>query len=149
MKKAILLLLLVLFTSNYSFSQNRQLTFEDVMKFEDISDADISANGQWIVYGVWPDRGDGEVRVRSTSSSTFYTIERGDDPEITGNGAWVASFLKAPLKEQLEAEKDKPKQGMGLLSTSDGSMIRVDSVQWFTFSNDSRWIAYRHHQSKE
>lgn len=34
-------------------AQNKQLTFEDVMKFEDISNPVISGNGTWIAYSVW------------------------------------------------------------------------------------------------
>lgn len=132
------------------FAQSGKLTFEDIMKWEDISDTEISANGEWMVYSVWPDRGDGEVRVRSVGSEALYTIELGDNPAITQNGRWVGAYIKPPLEKQLKAKKDeKPRQGFGLLNTQTGETITEDSVQSFAFSNDSKWVAVHFYQSKE
>lgn len=132
-----------------AFPQNSQLTFEDIMRWEDISDPTISDNGQWLAYSVWPDRGDGEVRVRHVDDGTMYTIDLGDNPKITEDGQWVGAKLKPKLAEQIRAEKEKPRQGLALLNTSSGSTVRKDSVQSFSFSNDGRWMMFKHHQSKE
>ncbi|MDZ7715983.1 MAG: prolyl oligopeptidase family serine peptidase [Balneolaceae bacterium] len=131
-------------------AQNKQLTFEDVMKWEDISDTQISANGEWIVYSVWPDRGDGEVRVRSVSNDQMFTIELGNNPKITKNGRWVGAEIEIPLAKQLKAKNGKAgRQGMSLLNTTSGETISMDSVQSFTFSNDGKWLAIHRYQSKE
>ena len=132
------------------FAQSGKLTFEDIMKWKDISDTEISANGEWMVYSVWPDRGDGEVRVRSIDNETLYSIELGDNPAITPNGDWVGAYIKPPLENQLKANKDNlPRQGFGLLNTETGETITEDSVQSFSFSNDSKWVALHFYQSKE
>lgn len=65
------------------------LTFEDVMKFENITSSDISDNGNWLVYGVWPDRGDGHVIVQSVNGNQEYRIDLGDNPKISSNEQWV------------------------------------------------------------
>ena len=127
-----------------AFPQNAQLTFEDVMKWEDISDQTVSDNGQWLAYSVWPDRGDGEVRVRHVDNGKMYTIELGENPEITSNGNWVAAELKPKLKAQIKADKNQPIDGMALLNTTNGNVIKKDSVQSFTFSNDGQWVMIRH-----
>ncbi|WP_428235099.1 alpha/beta hydrolase family protein [Gracilimonas sp.] len=125
------------------------LSFEDVMKFEDIGSIELSANGDWVAYEVWPDRGDGRVEVKSINGRNTYSITLGASPEITQNGDWVAAFRKVPLAEELKSDKNKQKQGLSLLSTSDGSITEFDSVQSFTFSEDGSWLAIQHHQSKE
>lgn len=130
-------------------AQNRQLTFEDVMKWEDIDDPEISDDGQWLVYSVWPDRGDGEVRVRNVDSGDMYTVDLGDNPKITRDGSWVGAYLQPKLAEQLEAENGKPRQGLALLNTSSGDTVKKDSVQSFTFSNSGNWAAIEHFQSKD
>jgi len=130
-------------------AQNSQLTFEDIMKWEDISSPTISDNGQWLAYSVWPDRGDGEVRVRDADDETMHTIALGDNPEITKDGTWVGAKLTPPLAEQIKAKKNKPKPGFALLNTSTGSTVKKDSVQSFSFSNDGQWLIVHHHQSKE
>ena len=154
MRKQILFLLVVtciigMAISSPAVAQNAQLTFEDVMKWEDISDQTVSENGDWMAYSVWPDRGDGEVRVRHVGDGTMHTVDLGDDPRITKNGRWVGMELKPKLIEQIKAKKEKPKQGMALLNTTSGAIIKKDSVQSFDFSNDGQWVVIRHHQSKE
>ncbi|MEQ8523599.1 prolyl oligopeptidase family serine peptidase [Gracilimonas sp.] len=125
------------------------LSFEDVMKFEDIGSIELSGNGNWVAYEVWPDRGDGRVDVKSTNGRNTYSITLGASPKITPNGSWVAAFRKVPLAEELKAKKNKPRQGLSLLSTNDGSITEFDSVQSFTFSEDGSWLAIQRYQSKE
>ena len=130
-------------------AQNRQLTFEDIMKWTDISDPIISDDGEWLAYNVWPDRGDGEVRIRRIDANTMYSIPRGKNPRITTTGQWVGAYLKPPLAEQIKAQKKKPKQGLALLNTANGKTITKDSVDAYQFSNDGRWVAIQFYQSEK
>lgn len=149
-KQFFVFILLCFFLPAIISAQNGKLTFEDIMKWEDISDTDISDNGQWIIYSVWPDRGDGEAIIKSIDGNKQYTIELGDNPAITANGQWVGANIMPPLKEQLKAKKDnKPLQGFGLLNTENGESVKMDSVKSFAFSNNSKWIAVHFYQSKE
>lgn len=125
------------------------LSFEDVMKFDDIGSIELSANGNWVAYEVWPDRGDGKVEVKSTNGRTTYSITLGSSPKITPNGDWVAAFRKVPLAEQLKKGNNKPQQGLSLLSTNNGDISEFDSVRSFSFSEDGNWLAVHHMQSKE
>ncbi len=131
-------------------AQNGKLTYEDIMKWQDISDSEISDNGEWLVYSVWPDRGDGEARVIGINNEKRYTIERGDNPVITADGSWVGAYIKPQLQEELKAAKDnKPVQGFGLMNTESGEIMVMDSVKSFAFSNNSQWLAVHFYQSKE
>jgi dipeptidyl aminopeptidase/acylaminoacyl peptidase len=124
------------------------LSFEDVMMFEDIGSIQLSNNGNWVAYEVWPDRGDGRVDVKSTNGNNTYSIMLGASPRITPNGAWVAAYKKVSLAVELKEEKKAPKQRVSLLSTNDGSVTEFDSVQSFIFSEDGNWLAMKHYQSK-
>lgn len=125
------------------------LTFEDVMKFEDINAPSISSNGNWISYGVWPDRGDGKVVVQHTSNSTKYEIELGSNPIISFDENWVIANRSVPLVDQLKAKKEKPKQGLVLLNLNNGSVQEFDSVSAYQLSNDGKWLAIKNYQSKD
>lgn len=125
------------------------LSFEDVMKFENISSIELSENGNWVAYEVWPDRGDGRVEVKSINGENTYSITLGASPAITPNGDWVATFRRAPLAEQLKEGKDKPQQGLSLLSTNNGEITEFDSVRTFQFSDDGNWLAIHHMQTKK
>ena len=115
--KGILLTLLSLMTVSQAFAQG-VLTFEDVMKFEDIDAPQISSKGNWLAYGVWPDRGDGYVLVQPVNGGREYKIDLGQDPIISADENWVAAYKKVPLKVQIDEKKDGPKQGIR------GNMIR-------------------------
>lgn len=146
----LLLIFCFLFIQPYNLSaQNKKLTFEGVMKWEDISDPVISDNGEWLAYSVWPDRGDGEVRIRHIDDGTMYTIDLGDNAQITTEGNWVGAIIKPRLAEQLKAKKDKPVSGFALLNTENGESITKDSVRSFSFSNDGEWLMIQSHQSKK
>ena len=125
------------------------LTFEDVMKFEDIKTPKISAYGNWLAYGVWPDRGDGYVLVQHTANAAEHKLELGSNPAISGNEKWVAAYKKTPLAIQLKDKKKAPKQGLSLLSLTDGNVTEFSDVSRFQFSNDGNWLAISHYQSKE
>lgn len=74
------------------------LTFEDVMKFEDIQSPVISSEGNWIAYGVWTDRGDGKVAIQHTSKKTEYEIDLGSNPKISHDENWVIAYRDVPYE---------------------------------------------------
>lgn len=137
------LLLVLTLSAGLLNAQNRQLTFEEIMRWEDISDEEISDDGRWLAYSVWPDRGDGEVRVRSVDGENAYTLERGDNPSLSADGNWVAAYREVPFKSELNDEEDGPVRGMYLLNTESGNIQEIDSVASFSFSEDGRWLAVR------
>ncbi|MBD3616480.1 MAG: S9 family peptidase [Gracilimonas sp.] len=148
LKNRFFLLIIGLFICPVLTTGQGVLSFEDVMKFEDIGSIELSDNGNWAAYEIWPDRGDGKVEVKSTNGRQTFSMKLGASPKITSNGAWVAAFRKVKLAEELKAEKDKPKQGLLLLSTNDGEVTEFDSVQSFSFSENGKWLAVHHMQSK-
>jgi dipeptidyl aminopeptidase/acylaminoacyl peptidase len=141
-------LLFSLMITNMATAQD-VLSFEDVMKFEDIGSIELSDNGEWVAYEVWPDYGDGKVEVKSTNGRTTHSIELGASPNITPNGAWAAALRKVKLAEQLKEGNDKPQQGLSLLATNSGDITEFDSVRSFLFSDNGHWLAVHHIQTKE
>ena len=139
---------------------DRPLTFSDLMKLRQIQGAVISKDGAWIAYALVPDRGDGEAVVRSTSGDTEYLIERGGEPVISANGLWVAAAIEPTLEEREKAQgkkkkngggkdDDKPKKGLSLLNLKTGAEERIEKVEAFAFSEDGRWLAYKHYEEKK
>ncbi len=130
-----------------SFAQGI-LTFEDVMKFEDITTPRISDQGNWLIYGVWPDRGDGYAVANQVNGETEYQIELGMNPIISSNELWVAAKREVPLAVKLKEGRKAPKSGMSLLSLADGTIAQFDSVSAFGFSNSGEWLVYKNLQTK-
>jgi len=136
----------------------KPLTFLDLMQFRQIEDAVISTDGGWIAYALVPDRGDGEVVIRSTISETEYRIERGANPEISKNARWVVAAISPTLEEREKNKGDKgkknsddeqPKKGLSMVDLATGEEIRVDEVETFALSDDGRWLAYKIYETEE
>lgn len=119
------------------------------MKFEDVKTPVMSADGAWVAYGVWPELGDGEVRITSADGRTTHTIERGESPQISKNGLWAGVIVKPPYIEAEDADEDSLKNGLMLLNTESGDTLGFENVQNFSFSNDGEWAIIHHHQTEE
>ena len=140
---------------------DRPLTFEDLMKFRQIQNISISEDGAWVAFALIPDRGDGEAVVRSTISNTLFRIERGEDPVISAEGLWAAAAITPALEEREKAkakkgekgagknDDDKPKNGLSVVNLRDGSEQRIEKVEAFAFSDDGRWLAFKHYEEKK
>lgn len=128
----------------------RPLTPQDIMKFKEIISPVISDNGKWIVYQTKPDRGNGQVIVQSTESESIHTIERGNKPIITKNGAYVAAAVLpdfAVMEKWASGggkknKKKKPKNDLALVNTETGVAVYFKNVKAYNFSEDSQWLFY-------
>ena len=142
-------LIVLFFLFGFSLICNSQvkkaLEVTDMMKFRQIQSPAISNDGKWISYSANPDRGDPEVVVYSSDGKKRYVIPRGERPEISADGNWVAAMQAVPAEEKLNRDsKEKPaKPGMVLLNTETGNKKVFENVKSFQFSYDGKWIAYQ------
>jgi dipeptidyl aminopeptidase/acylaminoacyl peptidase len=130
-------------------AQKKILALEDVMKFEEINDPVISEDGLWMAYATLPDRGDGEAVIHGLKNGAKFNVERGHQPQISKDSKWVAMIVRPKAVEMEKAPKNRPKQGMALMSTSTGDVLHMEKVQSFALSENSRWIAYLHEKEEE
>jgi hypothetical protein len=89
-----------------SFSQDKKaITFDDVMKFKQIKESVISDYGSWIAYTANPDRGNGEVVIKSIEPGKEYTFDRGSKTIFSSDEKWAAVTL---LDDFIKREKNHP-----------------------------------------
>ena len=136
------LLIAVLVGPSAGSSQDKALTFEEMMRFRAIERPVISRDGRWLAYGLKPDRGDGELVVRSVDSQREFRFARGTQPLIANDGSWIAVRVRpeALAIEKAGKNADKLKDGLGLLNTGAGDTTVVEAIDRFQFTEDSRWI---------
>ena len=108
----------------------RPITLQDIMKFKAIENTLISEDGNWVVYQIKPDRGNGQVIVYNTVSRTNATIERAEKPIISKDGRWVAAaLLEDALKSAKNKKDDIAKKGMALMETSSQNIISFEKIK--------------------
>lgn len=145
----VFLFVFLLFIPYVSPSDQRVLTFQDIMKFKQIQNPVISEDGNVVAYGTLPDRGDGEVFIHNLKSGKKVTVERGSRPIISKNSRWVAMTIRPKAVDLANAKKDRPKQGMALVNTSTGEIELFEKIESFAFSEDSAWLAYKLFKEEE
>ncbi len=148
--RAPVLLLALMFAAAASgrAQEKRPLTFVDLMQFRQIENTVLSRDGDWVAFTASPDRGDTEVIVRSADGDTRYVLPLGSRPRISADGRWVAA-RRNPSFEETAKGIDVPKTGLLLLDTSTGSIVELDRVRAFAFSEDGAWLAIHHFEQED
>jgi len=150
-KKIPMLLLFTIsfcFCAESGFAQDK-LTFEDVMQFKEIQQPVLSPDAEWVGYGVWPERGDGETILKETDGNGIYTIERGTRPAFNYQSNRAFVYVQPPFIETENAEKDKPQQSLVLVNLENGSQESFENAERAEFSNDGNWLMITHHQPED
>lgn len=143
------LLLLLTVLVPWAQAGDRPLTFTDLMKLRTIESPTISEDGSWVTYAVVPDRGDGKAVARSVNGETVREIERGSNPELSGNAQWMVAMVQPTLEDwETAEEEDPPEPGAAVVSLETGETRSVERVKSFAFSDDGRWLAV-HHEPEE
>lgn len=121
----------------------KPLSYDAYDGWRAIQGAQLSRDGQWLVYALVPQDGDGELVVLNLKTNKEFRSPRGKQPILTVDGKFVA-FTIAPLKADVDkAKKDKkkpdeqPKPGMGIMNLATGEVKTVDRVKSFKVPEES------------
>ena len=126
-----------------AFAAKKKLGFEDLMRFRQIRQVQLSDAGDWVAYALVPDRGDGEGVARATQGRGEWRVERGGSPAIAADGAHSAFRVATPFVEAERAKREKDdaaKPGCALIRHSDGERWDFDAVQSYAFGGDGAWF---------
>jgi dipeptidyl aminopeptidase/acylaminoacyl peptidase len=152
-----------------SAQSKRPLTHADYDGFRSISNQKLSNDGQWLVYGVFPQEGDGEAVLRDLKSGREIRQSAGQRPaptppepgseappaprnltvEFTPDAKFVV-FTSYPSKADLDQARrerkrptDQPKNGLVIINLGTGAAVRVASIKSFQVPDTaSSHIAY-------
>ena len=109
----------------------------------------LARDGQWLVYALTPQDGDGDLIAVNLNTNKEYRAPRGRAATLTVDGKFVV-FTIAPVKAEVDqAKKDKkkpeeqPKSGLGIMDLSTGQVTTVDRVKSFKVPEESgAFVAY-------
>ena len=118
------------------------MTWRDLVGVRQVFDEGISDDGSWIAFEARPDRGDGEVIARATRGSGEIHVPRGQEPQLSSDGSWLAAKVIASFEARETLEKDEiPDPAAALVRTRDGERTDFERVRSFAFSADGAWFA--------
>jgi dipeptidyl aminopeptidase/acylaminoacyl peptidase len=114
-----------------------------------IQGTQLSRDGQWLVYALVPQDGDGELVALNLKTNKEYRAARGKQPVLTVDGKFVAFTVAPPKADVDKAKKDKkkpeeqPKSGIGIMNLATGEVTTVDRVKSFKIPEESgAFVAY-------
>ena len=149
--KALILILLaapLVFTAAGAAAK-KPLSYDAYNGWRSIQSTQLARDGQWLVYALVPQDGDGELVALNLKTNVEYRSPRGKQPVVTADGRFII-FTIAPLKAEVDqAKKDKkkadeqPKPGLGIMDLATGKVTAVERVKSFKVAEDSgAFVAY-------
>lgn len=151
MKKfAILLNLILLSLSLVSQDSKRPLTFDDILKWNRITEKKISNDGNFIVYKLEPWKGDSELKITGKSGNEIASINCGNKAEITSDSKFVVFTIKPEEEEvkQLKLKKtkkeDMPMNQLGIYNLEAENLESIANLKSVKVPKKwDGWIAYQ------
>jgi len=127
----------------------KPLSYDAYDGWRTIQGTALSRDGQWLVYALVPQDGDGELVARNLKTDKEFRTARGRQPIITVDGRFVV-FAVAPVKADVDkAKKDKkkpeeqPKSALGVMDLATGLVTTVERVKSFKVPEESgAFVAY-------
>src|SRR6056297_4296320 len=115
MKRLISSLLSVIFLlmlAEVSTAQNKvPLTYQDFDQWKSISGQTLTPDGRFLIYGLNPQEGDGEIRVQNLRNNREVSLARGERFEVSYDGRTLVHFIAAPYGSVRQALINDKKPG--------------------------------------
>ncbi len=145
-----LLLPFVLLISLTTLAQTKKPLDHTVYdSWKSIGERLISNDGQFVVYTVTPQEGDGELVIQNPSTQYKKIIARGYNAVITEDSRFVVFKIKPLFQDTRQAKikkklpDDMPKDSLGMIALGQDSMFKMARVKSYkTPEKAGGWMAY-------
>ena len=148
-RSILLLLAFCLWVSTASAQQKKSLSHDDYASWNTLSDQQVSPDGQWLVYEVNPQQGDGTLYIRHFESGSEVLIPRGAGALFSPGGGYVVFSIKPPaaLVRRAKAEKKKPEEmptdSLGIFLFAHQRLEKIAGPVSFSLpAESSHWMVY-------
>ncbi|MDE5870067.1 MAG: hypothetical protein K2H18_07525, partial [Muribaculaceae bacterium] len=109
----------------------------------------FSSNGEWGVYAVNPQEGDGVLTFYSTKGSEKIEIDRGYRPTFSASGRWGIALIKPTYSQTRDAKRrgktkfELPQDSLAIVDLKERRVTRIPRVvSYKTGEKGGDWIAY-------
>lgn len=132
-----------------SYAQKRPLDHDVYEIWNQLSEWEISNDGQWGFYQYGPEKGEDTLMIQSLTDTEAYQIPRGNSAIFTHDSQY-AIYLVSPSDETLRAAKKAdveedhlPKDSLGILNLDTGSEHYITDVDSYQIPSDvTNVVAY-------
>ena len=147
--KNIFILCFILIAAFATAQNKKPLTHDVYDGWKSVGERMISNDGNYAVYTINPQEGDGELTIHNLVTQTKKTIARGYSALITQDSRYVVFKIKPIFQEtrQAKIKKKKPdemaKDTLAMVELGKDSVLKLPRVKTFkTPEKASGWLAY-------
>ncbi|RYY42754.1 MAG: S9 family peptidase, partial [Chitinophagaceae bacterium] len=144
-----LLLPLLLLAVNVSAQNKKPLTHDVYDGWKSVGERTISNDGNYILYAINPQEGDGEVTIQNVKTGYKKTIPRGYSAVITEDSKFAVLKIKPAYQDTRQARIKKkrpdemPKDSLALISLGSDSVMKISRVKSYkTPEKAAGWLVY-------
>lgn len=148
MKKALTFFLLFCCTWSAS-AQKKPLDHSVYDSWQDITNAQLTIDGKYLLYEVNPQDGDGTLVVRRFSDGKEITVPRGYQAQVAQNSHTACVKIKAPFEKIRQArnkntsKEDMPKDSLAWINLDQMSILKYELIKSYKTGLDNQnFIAY-------
>ncbi|MCH8488063.1 MAG: prolyl oligopeptidase family serine peptidase [Candidatus Cyclonatronum sp.] len=131
-------------------SEKVPLDHADFDQWRSVSNEQFTRDGRFLIYGLNPQEGDGELIVRSLRDNRDRSIARGHRFQVNYSGTHMALFLANPYAEERQARIDGKRlrdvftDTLGIYTLSTGELEKIAEATSFKMpAENGDWLAYR------
>lgn len=145
----VLLSLAIIFIISGQAATKRSISYDVYDSWKSIQGTRLSSDGQWLVYALVPQDGDGELVIYNLRTGEEKRLARGQHPQITADDKFVIFTILPPKEEVEKAKKEKkkpeemPKNALGIFNLATGEFKSYERVKSFKLPEKSgQWVAF-------
>lgn len=159
--KQLLLPITVMFTSCAAVGQvaeeeKKPLDHDVFDEWQGISNHTLSREGDYVLYELNPQEGDGNLIVRDLNTDAEDSLARGENFELSYDSETLAFFIATPYEKEREAKiegknpSEEFEDTLGVYAMDTGELEKIPEVDSYKMPEKSgRWLAYHFDRSEE
>lgn len=148
-RSSLTLLISLFFITLAPAQEKKNLSHDDYAIWNTLSGQQLSPDGQWLIYEVNPQDGDGELIIRQMNSGEETLIPRGYRASVSPGNGYVAFYIKPQqaMVRQAKVEKKKkeemPNDSLGIFHFSNRTIEKFAGPVTFSLPEEaSDWMVY-------
>jgi len=149
---SLLIVLVCVFFQGFTQVDKRELTYDDILKWNRITEKMISNDGNFIVYKAEPWKGDPVLKIANKSGKELQSVKGGSNAEITENSNFVVFKIKPSedLIRELELKKTKKEDlPLNKLAIYDLNKEHLDTISnLISYKIPKKWNDWIVYQTK-
>jgi dienelactone hydrolase len=143
------LVLLALSVSVAHGQEKKRLSHDDYAGWRTLIGAEISPDGNWVIYQANPQDGDGELIIRNIADGSEFVIPRGYRSSISPGGKYLVSHIKPQQAVERQAKVEKrrrnemPSDSLAIFVFATRELEKVAGLASYRLPEEpSDWMAY-------